>query len=346
MSTAAPAVSIAIRAFRRRWLGEAIASALNQTYRDLELVVYDDAGDLEELVADFTDPRVRYHRAASKLGPSGRFSAAAGLCRGRYIGVLDDDDRYQQTFVAELVAELERDPGAGIASCKVTYDVGGKLYVPPDPRAPGRQGDALREILAFRTFAPPSVMIFRAEALAAVESAHPMPDGVNPDGYLNIQAAAAGWGHVLVGEQLAIRRLHDGQVSETGLDALELTVSTWQRLSVGGGELDELRRAVLARKLIWRAIHRLAGGERGVAREDLAASSSADPARWRALRGAVAAAAAVPLAGPLLARGVLRVVRDRARRSPPASLSGAGGASSALSPLRSPNRPPPATPNS
>lgn len=41
-----PTVSIAIRAYRRRWLGEAIASVLGQTYRDLELVVYDDAGEI------------------------------------------------------------------------------------------------------------------------------------------------------------------------------------------------------------------------------------------------------------------------------------------------------------
>ena len=58
-----PMVSIAIRAFRRRWLAEAIASVLAQTHRDLELVVYDDAGDLEELAMSTRDPRVRYHHA-------------------------------------------------------------------------------------------------------------------------------------------------------------------------------------------------------------------------------------------------------------------------------------------
>ena len=38
--------SIAIRAYRSRWLSEAIESVLAQTYDDLELIVYDDAGEI------------------------------------------------------------------------------------------------------------------------------------------------------------------------------------------------------------------------------------------------------------------------------------------------------------
>ena len=81
-----PRVSIAIRAFRRRWLAEAIASVLAQTYRDLELVIYDDAGDLEALASATRDPRVRYHCADAPRSASGRFQAAVGLCRGDYVG--------------------------------------------------------------------------------------------------------------------------------------------------------------------------------------------------------------------------------------------------------------------
>ncbi len=105
-----PAVSIAIRAFRRRWLAEAIASVLGQTHRDLELVIYDDAGDLEALATATGDPRVRYHRAEERRTASGRFTAAVALCRGEYIGILDDDDAYAPDFVAALVQALDADP--------------------------------------------------------------------------------------------------------------------------------------------------------------------------------------------------------------------------------------------
>ena len=72
---------------------------LAQTHRDLELVIYDDAGDLEALATATGDPRVRYHRAEERRTASGRFTAAVALCRGEYIGILDDDDAYAPDFV-------------------------------------------------------------------------------------------------------------------------------------------------------------------------------------------------------------------------------------------------------
>ena len=74
-----PRVSIAIRASRPRWLREAISSVLNQSFRSLELVIYDDAGNLNHIVKEFVDPRVHYHRADIKRGPGGRFKAAVSL---------------------------------------------------------------------------------------------------------------------------------------------------------------------------------------------------------------------------------------------------------------------------
>ena len=50
-----PTVSVAIRAFRRRWIAQAIRSVLAQTFTDLELVIYDTAGDLEDVVAAAAD---------------------------------------------------------------------------------------------------------------------------------------------------------------------------------------------------------------------------------------------------------------------------------------------------
>ena len=85
-----------------------MASVLGQTHRDLELVVYDDAGDLDDLVGASGDSRVRYCRATERLGASGRFKAALALCRGEYVGVLDDDDRYAPDFVSTLVQALDQ----------------------------------------------------------------------------------------------------------------------------------------------------------------------------------------------------------------------------------------------
>src|ERR1043165_1013161 len=123
-------VSIAIRAFRRRWLGDAIASVLQQNVRDLELIVYDDAGDLDDVVTAFDDPRIRYVRATEKLEASGRFLAALSHCRGTYVGLLDDDDAYAPDFVATLTRVLAENKRAGAAICRTGRS--------EDAKAPGR----------------------------------------------------------------------------------------------------------------------------------------------------------------------------------------------------------------
>lgn len=67
-----PSVSIAIRAHRREWLDDAIASVLAQTHRDLELVIYNDTGTLESVATRTRDARIRYCRGNANLQASGR----------------------------------------------------------------------------------------------------------------------------------------------------------------------------------------------------------------------------------------------------------------------------------
>jgi hypothetical protein len=314
-----PAVSVAIRAYRRRWLGEAIESVLGQTYTDLELVVYDDAGDLAEEVARFDDPRVRYHRAEQRLGESGRFNAAIALCRGRFLGILDDDDRYEPAFLERLVRALEADPGAGVAFCRALYELDGPAYVAHDPRPPGPQPDAVRQIVGYREFLPPTFMLIRRAAFEDATAHRTMPDGVAPDVFVNVHIGATGWRHVLVGEPLAVRRWHREQLSLAGPSTARLNVATWTQLAVGDGELERVRRRILAQRYVWTATYELEAGRRRAARDDLAAAAAADRESWAVPRRLVHLAASVPVAGRLAARTALGLVQFWRRRSPPPS---------------------------
>ena len=227
-----PAVSIAIRAFRRRWLAEAIASVLAQTHRDLELVIYDDAGDLEALATATGDPRVRYHRAEERRTASGRFTAAVALCRGEYIGILDDDDAYAPDFVAALVQALDTDPQCGVAFCRSTWDDNGKLIVPADPRPAGRQADYAVSMLRHGWWTAFSEMLIRRSALEAALRDQPLPPDVGPDTFINLRIALAGWTHVLVDGRLSRRRWHASQLSRTFPVAGDMSVATFRRLSI------------------------------------------------------------------------------------------------------------------
>ncbi len=317
-----PSVSIAIRAFRRRWLAEAIASVLAQTHRDLELVIYDDAGDHEALATATGDPRVRYHRADRPRTASGRFAAAVALCRGAFVGVLDDDDAYGPDFVARLAAALDAAPRAGIAFCRTTWESARGRTVPTDPRPPGPVSDAAAAMLRDGWMVTPSHLLFRRAAYDAVFAAAPMPSGVAPDVLLNLRLATHGWGHVLVdallaGAPLVVTRWHDEQASRSSIEALDRAVSTWQSLAFDDPVLAALRDRRLARALLARAAAALQAGESEQARGDLLAAADAAPDEWRSRRRALWCAAACGAAGTAAAGVHAAWAARRARRGPP-----------------------------
>lgn len=296
-----PVVSVAIRAYRRAWLGGAIASVLGQTWGDLELVVYDDAGDLGDVAASFRDHRLHYVRAEKKMSASGRFAAAVALCRGRYIGVLDDDDRYEPEFVERLVSVLEKDADAGAAVCRVVRDGRGIRSVEPAAGPPGRQTDLVRKILVERWVVTPSMMLLRRAALDAAEALQPMPEGVAPDVFVNARLALAGWHHVLVDDVLTVRGWHDDQLSRAP-HFIDTAVATFERLQIADPVLDRLRRGELARFLILRAARNLLHINLSAALSDLRAARGADSEVNRLSWLLLGIAVRVPLFGPMVRR--------------------------------------------
>jgi glycosyltransferase involved in cell wall biosynthesis len=311
-----PRVSIAIRAFRRRWLAEAIASVLAQSHRDLELVIYDDAGDLEPLAAATGDPRVRYHRAERPRTAGGRFAAAVALCRGAYVGVLDDDDAYAPDFVLALVSALDADPQVGIAFCRTTWEGERGRIMPADPRPAGLVAEAATAMLRDGWTVTPSHLLFRRSAYDAVFGPSPMPSGVSPDVLLNVRLATQGWRHVLVDTPLVVTRWHAEQLSRVSVAALDREVSTWRALVLLDPVLAAHRDRRLARALLARAASALRAGDREQAGADLAAAAATSPAEWRGRHLALRAAAAC--GGPgVAALGLYGWWWDRRRRLGP-----------------------------
>lgn len=117
-----PTVSIIIAAFRDMpVLEEAIQSALAQTFTDFELLISDDSP--EQAVRAMAerhaarDSRVRYRHNETRLGPAGNHWAALREARGRYLCILNHDDRLLPRFLESLVAPLEQDASLVLAFC-------------------------------------------------------------------------------------------------------------------------------------------------------------------------------------------------------------------------------------
>jgi glycosyltransferase involved in cell wall biosynthesis len=251
VTPAAPAVSICIRGWRATYLAEAIASILAQSYDDLEVVVADDAGDLEPVVRGFDDPRVRYHRNERRMGVAGNIRAAFAQARGRYLGLLGDDDRLLPAYVERTVAALEAEPRAGLAFTSYVRDKDGTLLPNRRRVRAGRYDDFLPLLLQPDTPVPISGTLMRREVWEQGEAADPMPDDAAPDMFLFVRAALAGWAFVSVDEPLLVYRLHTGQTS-ADVRYLDRVIGTWERFSFDDPECERLRRGQLRRARVAR----------------------------------------------------------------------------------------------
>ncbi|MEW6611887.1 MAG: glycosyltransferase family 2 protein [Pseudomonadota bacterium] len=118
MATQLPLVSVIIPAYNRsQYLREAIAGAVAQTYRNIEIIVSDDASpdSPEPLVRSFNDPRIRFRRNVRNLGIGGNVTVACREAQGKYLAFLNDDDVWHPDFLEKLVPPLEANPDLVIA---------------------------------------------------------------------------------------------------------------------------------------------------------------------------------------------------------------------------------------
>lgn len=108
-----PKVSVCIPTFNRSTLLPfAITSVLQQTYSDFEVIVCDDGStdNTAQVMAYFTDPRVRYIRHAQNIGKSNNMRSGFAAATGEYFIKFDDDDRLTPNFLAETVNVLTTHP--------------------------------------------------------------------------------------------------------------------------------------------------------------------------------------------------------------------------------------------
>jgi glycosyltransferase involved in cell wall biosynthesis len=106
----APPVSIVVPTHDgAAFLGEALRSALAQSFPDFELLVVDD-GSTDDTVAvarSFPDGRLAVHVNDRRCGLPGNWNRGLALARGRHVKFLFQDDVLAPDALARLVAALE-----------------------------------------------------------------------------------------------------------------------------------------------------------------------------------------------------------------------------------------------
>jgi GalNAc5-diNAcBac-PP-undecaprenol beta-1,3-glucosyltransferase len=120
-------VSLVIPTYNRaRLVRRAIASALSQTHRDVEVVVVDDGSTDETpaVLASLDDPRVRHVRHPVNRGVNGAKNTGLDNARGDWIGMLDSDDELVPEAIEVLLKKGEelgptRNIGTLMCNCRM-----------------------------------------------------------------------------------------------------------------------------------------------------------------------------------------------------------------------------------
>lgn len=112
-----PKVSVVIATYNAApFLGDAIESILNQTFRDLELIIVDDGSTDEtpQILDRYSDRRIIRLRNETNQGVARARNRGNMVSRGQYLAVQDADDLSTPDRIEKQVAFLDAHPEIGL----------------------------------------------------------------------------------------------------------------------------------------------------------------------------------------------------------------------------------------
>jgi glycosyltransferase involved in cell wall biosynthesis len=117
MQSSDPKVSIGLPVYNgQHYLRQAIESIVNQTYRNFELIICDNAStdDTAAICAEYAarEPRIRYYRQPQNIGATANFNRTFELASGPYFKWAAHDDVLEPTYLEKCVVVLEQTPDA------------------------------------------------------------------------------------------------------------------------------------------------------------------------------------------------------------------------------------------
>lgn len=171
-----PTVSICLPTLNRGALLEkTLRSLVGQSFRDLEIVVLDNASDTDDarrVVEAVGDPRVRFVRHERRIGMGANWNSALALGTGRFKAIFHDDDIYEPQVVEREVEVLERNPRVAFVHTATRHfdeagNAAGEVRFPWPRVVPGREFIRGMALDPERSLVEAMTVMARAEAWQA-----------------------------------------------------------------------------------------------------------------------------------------------------------------------------------
>ena len=122
-----PKVGIVIPSYERiEYLKEAVESAINQTYEDLEIIIIDDNSSdvaIKEYLKKINNPKVKWFINRTNLGTTKNYDAGVRLLTEdvEWCVILDNDDFLDRNFIKEAVGLHFKYPQSKAVHCRQVF---------------------------------------------------------------------------------------------------------------------------------------------------------------------------------------------------------------------------------
>ena len=112
-------ISIIIPAYNHQnFIGAAIESALQQSYKNFELIIIDDhsSDQTVKVITQYDDPRLKFSEHATNMGASDTINEGIQKARGDFVTILNSDDIFLPNRLERLLEIAEQESAEFIAT--------------------------------------------------------------------------------------------------------------------------------------------------------------------------------------------------------------------------------------
>ena len=222
-----PLVSVLMPAYNSElYIAEAIQSILNQTYQNIELIIFDDGSSdkTRQVIQSFTDPRMIKILSDQNYGVVRARNEMIDKASGKYIALMDADDISDPMRLEKQVSILESGQYDICGSAQWVLDEGTCQI----KKSKDKFSDSdLRALLSVYCCLCNSAVTGRAEIFKRFK--YDTSILTSEDYYLWVQMAAAGSRFLNLPERLITYRRYPAQTSSVHLEKFKITTIEVQK---------------------------------------------------------------------------------------------------------------------
>lgn len=156
-------VSVIIPTYNRASTIKAAAnSVLQQTVREIELIIVDDCSNdnTEAVISSIADPRISYYRNDRNEGAAKSRNIGAARAQGKYLAFHDSDDIWRTDKLEKQLQYLKEYPEAKMVYCAFNLHRGEQIQKIPNSGL-ALEGSIFDTLLQGNTVGTPTIMVNR-----------------------------------------------------------------------------------------------------------------------------------------------------------------------------------------